>query len=104
LPSFRLPDRPTAAPSASTSGSMFRPPSFKPPGEDSLPPVRNAFKPPPGPAEELDEEEPEEIDELEHVDELEPDDEPAPVVVAPRPPPPKAPPPRPPSLSPDKKK
>ncbi|PCC70663.1 hypothetical protein [Nannocystis exedens] len=85
---------------------MFRPPTFKPPGEDSLPPVKNAFRPPPGPAESAaDEEEPEEIDELEPVDELEPDDEPAPVVTAPRPPPPKGPPPpRPPSLSPDKKK
>ncbi|WAS93636.1 methyltransferase domain-containing protein [Nannocystis punicea] len=100
LPSFRLPE-PKA--SASTSGSTFRPPSFKPPGEDSLPPVKNAFRPPPSP-EPDDEEEPEEIDELEPVDELEPDDEPAPVVTAPRPPPPKAPPPRPPSLSPDKKK
>ncbi|MBZ5707834.1 methyltransferase domain-containing protein [Nannocystis pusilla] len=106
LPSFRLPER-TAA-STGTSG-LFRPPSFKPPGEDSLPPVKNAFnqnKPPPGAGESQvdDEEEPEEIDELEHVDEIEPDDEPAPVVTAPRPPPPKAPPPRPPSLSPDKKK
>ncbi|MDC0722402.1 methyltransferase domain-containing protein [Nannocystis bainbridge] len=98
LPSLRLPDpKPT---SASSSGSMFRPPTFKSPGEESLPPVKHAFRPP-GP-ESVDEEEPEEIDELEPVDEFEPDDEP--VFAAPRPPPPKAPPPRPPSLSPDKKK
>ncbi|MCY1057379.1 methyltransferase domain-containing protein [Nannocystis sp. SCPEA4] len=107
LPSFRLPERTTTG-STGTSG-LFRPPSFKPPGEDSLPPVKNAFinqnkAPPAGESQVDDEEEPEEIDELEHVDELEPDDEPAPVVTAPRPPPPKGPPPRPPSLSPDKKK
>ncbi|WP_434421545.1 methyltransferase domain-containing protein [Nannocystis pusilla] len=102
--SFRLPE-PKAPASASSSGASFRPPSFRLPGEDSLPPVKNAFRPPSA-AESVDddEEEPEEIDELEPVDELEPDDEPAPVVSAPRPPPPKAPPPRPPSLSPDKKK
>ncbi|MFZ6182497.1 methyltransferase domain-containing protein [Nannocystis pusilla] len=101
--SFRLPE-PKAPASASTSGTSFRPPSFKlPGGEDSLPPVKSTFRPPPSSVDE-DEDEPEEIDELEPVDELEPDDEPAPVVTAPRPPPPKAPPPRPPSLSPDKKK
>src|SRR5690606_8288808 len=95
LPSFRLPE-----PKAATSGTSFRPPTFKPPGSDEDLPARGAFRPPAS-VTEVDEEEPEEIDELEPVEEFEEE----PVVAAPRPPPPRVPPPpRPPSLSPDKKK